>query len=173
LSMLAAEAIAAFAVLRSSAPPRTCRPCSTEVVALVASSILQVLRAAEGGMNVVPALMEEVQDGVSVLYYLLQRFGVHLATAEGDRGQAAIVQAARVALRVLQVCAQLPPLQTWVPVCRAVHTRTSRPTPDINQARISRSHVGSCAEGLAALCVPCVPAVASSLLFPSPLLNPN
>lgn len=57
------------------------RPVSGEVVAAVGLSQRGVLAAAERGtQHIAPALMSELQDAISCLYYVLQRHGAYLAS---------------------------------------------------------------------------------------------
>ena len=47
--------------------------------------------------------MEQVQDGIGVLYYLLQHHGHAMAVAGGQEGKQAIATAAQAMLQALQV----------------------------------------------------------------------
>ncbi len=49
-------------------PPPLC----AEAVAAVADGVARALAAAEGGAHVPPSTMQEIQDAISVLYYLIQ-----------------------------------------------------------------------------------------------------
>jgi hypothetical protein len=52
-------------------------------------------------------VMEQVQDGIGVLYFLLQHHGHTMAVAGGQEGRQAIAMAAKAMLHALQVRVEL------------------------------------------------------------------
>eukprot|EP00798_Chlamydomonas_sp_ICE-L_P016531 gene16531-22759_t len=77
------------------------RPCCVGAVQVISVCIERLLDAADAGLHVPPSLMQEVQDGISVLYNSLQHHGAALCH-ELDGGHEAIVQAAAAMFRALQ-----------------------------------------------------------------------
>lgn len=78
--------------------------CSSDLLLAVASAVDAALVAAESGGHVIPQIMEQIQDAISVLYYTLQHHGHHAATAAGRKGHNAILLSATAMLRALKVC---------------------------------------------------------------------
>ncbi|KAG1680341.1 hypothetical protein FOA52_015431 [Chlamydomonas sp. UWO 241] len=76
------------------------RPVAVGVVRVMAGCISSVVGAAGSGAHVAPALMQEVQDAISSLYYIVSRHGADIAAAPG--GEDALHLAASAMLCAMQ-----------------------------------------------------------------------
>lgn len=53
-------------------------PCSSNVVRVISLNISDVLKRADEGEPAAPSTMQQVQDGISALYYLIQQHGANM-----------------------------------------------------------------------------------------------
>ncbi|KAK9830510.1 hypothetical protein WJX72_012147 [[Myrmecia] bisecta] len=78
------------------------RPCCVAAVQCLANGVRKVVGGGEAGRHIPPSVMDETQDAISSLYYLLVTYGSDIAMEGGAAGRHAILTAAEAMLEALQ-----------------------------------------------------------------------